>query len=202
MLRTRIASLFILFAVVLGFGTGVSSFVSPQTERGRFGSERINMGTMLGHSKRQPFKTNENDNKNDDDEDLVTLSVEPMTTKNQASSIDEDLLPPDLIFRRESLLFGDNPSTRKNNGIKDAWVWCVRNLPRVVTGVDATSSSTPTSALACFYNMILVRLPTIAAGFVYVRNLLEGHPLIVDVGNGPFEVSPLIVGAVLWAILR
>jgi hypothetical protein len=56
--------------------------------------------------------------------------------------------------------------------------------------------------IAGFYNMIFVRLPTIVTGVLYSKNALSGHPLVIDVGGGPTEVSPLIVAVVLFVILR
>lgn len=117
------------------------------------------------------------------------------------NGIDKDLMFPAITLRKESILFGENPTTRKNSNALRAWRATKQFLPFVVTG-----ARTPTTAddnpIAGFYNMIFVRVPTIAAGLVYVKNSLTGHPLVIDVGFGASEVNPVIVGAVLFAILR
>ena len=120
---------------------------------------------------------------------------EQIPANSEPLLIDDDLLSPSVIMRRESLLFSENPSSQ--NIVKDVWEWCGQNLPVVVTG--DTSTAKPCAGL---YNMILVRIPTLVAGIVYTIHLTQGHPLIVDMGNGPFTVNPVLVGGVLWAILR
>ena len=52
------------------------------------------------------------------------------------------------------------------------------------------------------YNLLFVRMPTVGAGMVYIKNLLEGHPLIVNYGDGFFEVPSIIVFGIIAAILR
>eukprot|EP00977_Amphora_coffeiformis_P021044 scaffold8752_cov160-Amphora_coffeaeformis.AAC.4 len=119
------------------------------------------------------------------------------------NGIDKGLLPPTINIRKESILFGDNPATRKDSNSLRAWRATKKYLPFVFTG-----ARTPTTAddnpIAGFYNMIFVRLPTIAAGIVYSKNALTGHPLVIDVGfgSGPTEVNPLIVAMALFVILR
>jgi hypothetical protein len=114
---------------------------------------------------------------------------------------DVDLMFPPINIRKESILFGDNPTTMKNNNTLRLWKALKDRLPFVMTG-----ARTPTTAddnpIGGIYNILFVRLPVIVAGLVYGKNLAEGHPLIVDVGDGPFSVSPLIVLAVFFVILR
>jgi hypothetical protein len=114
---------------------------------------------------------------------------------------DIDLTYPPINIRKESILFGDNPTTTKNNNALRLWKTLKDKLPFVVTGArtPTTADDNPIGAL---YNIVFVRLPVIVAGLVYGKNLVEGHPLIVDVGDGPFTVNTLIVLAVFFVILR
>jgi len=116
-------------------------------------------------------------------------------------------------LRKESLLFDDNATTRQDNNVQRFWNVCQSRLPYVVHGSSSSRSSknsnTAIDPVAALYNMVFVRLPVIAAGVVYWYNLIiAGHPLIVDLGivvgdnNGALEVPPLLVGCVLWIILR
>jgi hypothetical protein len=125
------------------------------------------------------------------------------SSSTEANYID-DLTPPPINWARNSILFDENPSTKRNNNAAlDAWVACQTNLPAVVTGVwpwrDA--SITRNNPVGAFYNMAFVRIPVIVVGILYVKNLYQGHPLIMDIGEGPFEMSPLVVVAVLALIL-
>lgn len=118
---------------------------------------------------------------------------------SQANSVPyDDLQPPLYNLRKESLLFDENAATRKNNNAVKLWSFCKKNLPRVVHGAREGIGPEPIGAL---YNMLFVRLPAIAAGIVYAFNLSTGHPLIVDLGDGGFEMSPLVVGFVLYILL-
>lgn len=117
------------------------------------------------------------------------------------NGIDTNLLPPLINIRKESILFGDNPATKQNNNTLKAWRATKKNLPFVFTGAR-TASTADDNPIGGFYNMIFVRLPTILAGLVYSKNVVSGHPLVVDLGSGPTELSPLVVASVLFLILR
>ena len=117
------------------------------------------------------------------------------------NGIEKSLLFPAINLRKESILFGDNPATREDSNALRAWRFTKRSLPFVLTGAR-TATTADDNPIAGFYNMIFVRIPTILAGVVYAKNLTTGHPLIIDVGSGPTEVSPLIVGTILFFILR
>ena len=146
-----------------------------------------------------------------------------LSKKNQ--DIDQDLIRPPINIRKESLLFSDNPSTAKNNNIARLWKILRNNLPYVMTGVSSSKSDehdftdgtdgtdgigTSTSdfvddnPIGAIYNIIFVRLPTILASLVYTKNLIERHPLYIDLGfgGGAFEIPPLFVYGVLIIILR
>ena len=122
----------------------------------------------------------------------------------------DDVTPPTINLRKESILFGDNPATKRNNFFLNVWRECQSTLPPLLTGVIDTSSNNINNnnnnnsidPLAYLYNMIFVRGPTIIVGLFYIKNAVTGHPLIVDVGDGPFEVSPLVVMGVFYMILR
>jgi len=81
------------------------------------------------------------------------------------------------------------------------WEWCRQNLPRVVTGArqPTTGDDNPVGAL---YNIVFVRIPAIGAAVVYCVNVLRGHPLVVNVGDGFFEMNPLAVFVVFYILLR
>lgn len=74
--------------------------------------------------------------------------------------------------------------------------------PPVVTGAydrDA-GDSRPHEAI---YNLIFVRLPTLAAGLLYFQRVSEGEPeIVMDLGLGEFELSPAVVAAAMYLILR
>ena len=69
-----------------------------------------------------------------------------------------------------------------------------RRLPLLVTGTR--SDADPWGAI---YNTVLVRLPTLFAGVLYGKKVVQEHPLIVDLGDGPFEVHLVVI---LATILR
>jgi hypothetical protein len=158
---------------------------STSTRKSRIGG-RIHYSSKL-HSNR---------NDNDDDSEAAAAA---------AANYDyiDDLTPPSINLKRDSILFSENPSTQRNNSGLDLWRASKTNLPAVLTGAwpwrDLTlADHNPAGAL---YNIAFVRLPIILVGLVYAKNLSQGHPLIMDVGDGPFEMSPLIVIAVLAFIL-
>ena len=134
----------------------------------------------------------DNNNNNNPEADYARLD------KN---GIDKSLLPPAINLRKESILFGENPATRYDSNLLRAWRATKRYLPFVLTGAR-TPCTADENPIGGFYNMIFVRFPVICAGLVYTKNALSGHPLVIDVGSGPTEVSPLLVATVLFVILR
>ena len=115
----------------------------------------------------------------------------------------DDLTPPSVNFKRDSILFSENPSTKSNDPALKWWNSCKAHLPPVLTGAwswrDASvANHNPIGAL---YNMAFVRFPVIVVGLVYLKNLIEGHPLIMNFGYGPMEMGPIVVLAVLALIL-
>ena len=137
----------------------------------------------------------------------IRKSLYPSSSLHQHQPDDNDLddvTPPILIFRKESILFGSNPETKRKNAILDAWKYCTTVLPPLVTGDGSSPADriVDNDPMALFYNMIFVRIPTIVVGVLYFKNLATGHALIVDLGNGPLEVSSPIVVLVLYVILR
>lgn len=119
------------------------------------------------------------------------------TPPEDAGRIDDSLRPPPINLRKESILFDSNSATMANNNVLRAWQFIRRRFPLLLTGTQ--SDENPWGAL---YNTFFVRLPTLVAGGVYGKNLVQGHPLIVDLGDGPFEVHPLVVLGILGTILR
>jgi hypothetical protein len=145
-----------------------------------------------------------------DSEEEETFSVDNKDSRRKDdSSADDskyllnDLAPPSVNFSRQSILFDDNPSTQRNNGALNLWRGAKTYLPPVFTGAwpwrdDTVADENPIAGL---YNMAFVRLPVIGVGLLYGKNLVEGHPLIMDIGEGPFEMSPALVVSVLALIL-
>ena len=150
----------------------------------------------------RPLFLRGNDNNNDDNDDGDSLS--------SPSSIDENLQRPPINIRKESILFSDNPATAQNNNIARLWKFFKNRLPYVFTGVskdsaDKRSAVVDKNPVGAIYNMVFVRCPSVLAGVVYSKNLIEGHPLYCDVGfgtAGPFEIPPLFVYGILLIILR
>jgi hypothetical protein len=152
----------------------------------------------LSNARRISSNNENNENNNDNNSD------------NSDYYFMDDLTPPPVNFARNSILFSDNPSTkRRNNVLLDVWNVCQTYLPAIVTGAwpwrrqrqDGVSKKMePTAAL---YNMILVRLPVVAVGVLYWKQLLwDHHDLVMDFGvDGPQVMNPLLVTLVLCLIL-
>jgi len=120
-------------------------------------------------------------------------------------ALPKDLISPEMNLNDQTLLFSDTANVCENNNALKLWNVVVNYLPTIVTGDSKTFKDGASNPLELIYNMLFVRIPTILAGIVYGKNLFEGHPLVVDigfVGNGPIEVSPILVFIVLASILR
>ena len=127
------------------------------------------------------------------------------TDEEKYNSELDDLTPPSVNFSRNSMLFGDDPPTQRKNTPLKVWRGVKSFLPSFVTGAweDSQGDKKPVEHL---YNTVFVRLPTVLMACVYIRNLLQGHGLIMNVGDGfgdgLFEIPPLIVFSVILVILR
>jgi hypothetical protein len=119
------------------------------------------------------------------------------TPRDIDERLDDSLRPPPFNLRKESILFDSNATTMANNNALRIWRFMRRRLPLWLTGTQ--SDENPWGAI---YNTLLVRFPTLMAGVCYGKNVIQGHPLIVDLGDGPFEVPPLVVVGILASILR
>ena len=68
-----------------------------------------------------------------------------------------------------------------------------------------TGAYKPTAAdenpMGGLFNMMFIRIPILLSGVFYIVNLVSGHPLIMDIGSGPFEVNPVVVAGVLYLML-
>lgn len=107
-------------------------------------------------------------------------------------------------LKRDSILFSENPSTlKRNNPAQDTWQLAKRYLPAVITGAWSWRSAdlADQNPVGALYNLAFVRIPMCCVGVVYISNLFQKHPLVMDVGDGPFVMSPLVVVAVLAFIL-
>lgn len=141
-----------------------------------------------------------------DPEDSPQQQADVGDNDNSISDADKrlsDILPPAVSFSRNSVLFSEKPVTQRNNDVLDFWRGLKNKVPAVVTGAwpwrdPFFADENPMGAI---YNICFVRMPVIAVGLLYVKNLTEHHPLIMDYGNGPLEISPLIVLGVLALIL-
>lgn len=147
---------------------------------------------------------------------LQSENTEDQTTDDNLDPR-EELAPPVFSLTRKSLLFDDNSSDDEagNDQLltsdlgKEAgsltlalWSGAKSVLPPLVTGASEATSGDK-DAFGSLYNLFFVRLPTCCIGVAYFVNLVQGHPLMMDpFGTGAFEVSPIIVLAALWAILR
>ena len=132
--------------------------------------------------------------------------ADPEEEEDRLSEADarlSDILPPAVSVSRNSVLFSEKPVTQRNNDVLDFWRGVKSTVPPVITGAwpwrdPYLADEHPMGAI---YNIIFVRMPVIITGFIYAKNLHEGHPLIMDYGDGPFVVSPLIVFGVLALVL-
>ena len=82
------------------------------------------------------------------------------------------------------------------------WQAVKASAPPVVTGAydRDTGDSRPFEAI---YNLIFVRVPTLATGLLYFRRVSEGEPeIVMDLGLGEFQLSPVVVAAAMYLILR
>jgi len=130
----------------------------------------------------------------------------------------EELAPPVFSLKRKSLLFNDSsPDGLGGNDDRlltsdlgkevgsitlTLWSGAKYVLPPLLTGASEATSGDK-DALGSLYNLLFVRTPTFFLGIGYLVNLVQGHPLMMDpFGTGAFEVSPIVVLAALWAILR
>jgi len=140
---------------------------------------------------------------------VTSKNKEEQEEKSSGSSNDENLLddltPPPINLKRDSILFSENPSTQaRNNAAKDAWKFCQEKLPPVLTGIwpwrdPKVADSQPVGAL---YNMAFVRLPVVLLAVAYTKHhILDGHALIMDIGDGPLRVPPFLVYAIIGLVL-
>lgn len=82
------------------------------------------------------------------------------------------------------------------------WKSVKNTLPPIVTGAyeGSIGDAAPAEAL---YNLVFVRLPTVATGALYFARLSSGEPeIVMDLGLGQFEMSPILVVFIMWLILR
>jgi hypothetical protein len=144
------------------------------------------------------------------DTTTTTSSKSIATNMNYNSSsnnnrIMDDLRPPPVNFARNSILFSDNPSTKaRNNPILDGWIVCRTYLPPPITGawVWKNVQHLDDRPLGALYNVVFVRVPVLCVTGVYLQNLLNHQPLVMDIiGTGPTEMNPIIVLSILIVIL-
>lgn len=137
-----------------------------------------------------------------------TKRQSPTTSTNNNPYYLDDLTPPPVNFVRNSILFSDNPSTKKrNNVVLDVWMACRTYLPAVLTGAWPWRDvgAMDDRPLAALYNMMLVRIPVIAVAVLYWKNLLwDDHGLVMDfgvVGDGPQVINPVVVTILVCVML-
>lgn len=145
------------------------------------------------------------------DTDTETAAADDTNSKNDSSDFNfmDDLTPPPVNFSRNSILFSDDPATkRRNNKALDAWKFARTYLPAFVTGAWPWRDipSLDERPLAALYNAAFVRLPVVAVGVAYLnQKIFEGRDLVMDFGfdplGGPQAINPVLVIAVLVLIL-
>mmetsp|Transcript_15990 Transcript_15990/g.34541 ORF Transcript_15990/g.34541 Transcript_15990/m.34541 type:complete len:221 (+) Transcript_15990:139-801(+) len=166
----------------------------------------------------QSVSNNDNgETNNDNDNDNKPLNSINNDEKYNSELLLDELTPPSVSFSRNSILFGDNPPTQRNNAPLRLWQGTKSLLPPIITGAweDGDGGTDDdgngkgrrigkgdTKPVEHLYNLLFVRFPTVCCMVVYVRNILNGQPLVMDLGEGMFEVPPVIVFGVFLAILR
>jgi hypothetical protein len=75
-----------------------------------------------------------------------------------------------------------------------------QSLPPFVTGAYKPTAADE-NPMGGLFNMMFIRIPILISGVFYTVNLFSGHPLIMDIGSGPFEVNPVVVAGVLYLML-
>lgn len=187
--------------LLVALGSFVQSFTTPSQKFGSPWRQQLATKPPVHLFDKSQSSSDESTNTNNDnveggDED-ETMTLSPADARLS------DLLPPTVNFSRDSVLFSENPSTQRNNELLTIWRKIKQFVPPIITG--AWSWRDPYLAdenpMAAFYNIGFVRLPIIIAGCVYTKNLLTGHPLIMDYGDGPFEMNPIIVYLILAIVL-
>ena len=161
--------------------------------------------TLLTTSRIYSQLNNDNDDeKNNDDED------DDDSSELYYNSYLDDLTPPPVNFKRNSILFSDDPSTkaRSNKKFLQIWKFCRQNFPPIFTGVwpyraKRAIQTTDSNPLGAIYNMIFVRTPVVVVSLTYLyQTFIEHHGLVIDLGyTGPTEINPLVVLFVLAIIL-
>lgn len=124
-------------------------------------------------------------------------------TLSEADARLSDILPPAVSFSRNSILFSERPVTQRNNEVLAFWRGVKSTVPPIVTGAWPWRDPflADENPMGAFYNILFVRLPIIGMGLVYAKNLNDGHPFIIDYGDGPVEFPPLAVLLVLAIML-
>lgn len=140
------------------------------------------------------------------EEETYVVGVAGRTFDDDENDFRDELTAPPVRLAQESVLFGENPATRRNNAMSALWTASKVRLPPVFTGAwpwrpQDVADDNPIGGL---YNMAFVRLPVLAVAVAYLRNnVSQDIPLVMDVGlgGGPFVVHPLFVLTVLALIL-
>jgi len=140
-------------------------------------------------------EADDNDNNNDNNSD-------------NGKNFMDDLTPPAVNFARNSILFSENPATKRRNSSKEAWIFVRTYFPAFLTGAwpwrdIPTLDERPLGAL---YNAAFVRLPVVGVGLAYLyQKIVSHHGLIIDFGfdplGGPQEMNPIVVIGILVFIL-
>jgi len=150
---------------------------------------------------------NDDNNDNNDDDDEVYYEVPKTITRSEADYMD-DLTPPPVNFARNSILFSDNPATKKNNSALSVWLFTRTYLPAVVSGAWPWKDlpRLDDRPIESLYNTVFVRLPLCAVAGTYVyHKLVDQQDLVMDFGFDPFAgpqpINPIIVVGVLFLIL-
>ena len=198
--------LLLVFVTVEAFCTTASSTILPPAISSS--ATRCSISPPLlatSRNNENNKKNDEDDNNNDDDE--VYYEVPKTITRSEADYMD-DLTPPPVNFARNSILFSDNPVTKKNNSALSVWLFTRTYLPAVVSGAWPWKDlpRLDDRPIESLYNTVFVRLPLCAVAGTYVyHKLVDQQDLVMDFGFDPFAgpqpINPIIVVGVLFLIL-
>jgi len=199
--------LLLFFVSVDAFRTTASSTISstmiPSATTGS--TAHCGISPPLFATSGNTEKNDDNNDNNDDDE--VYYEVPQTITRSEADYMD-DLTPPPVNFARNSILFSDNPATKKNNSALSVWLFTRTYLPAVVSGAWPWKDlpRLDDRPIESLYNTVFVRLPLCAVAGTYVyHKLVDQQDLVMDFGFDPFAgpqpINPIIVVGVLFLIL-
>jgi len=135
----------------------------------------------------------------------TAIRYPPLTT-NPLSKLSYHGLPRSRKAENRRNMHLNANSGNQNFGFDPRGVWKFLKgiAPPVVTG--AYKEDEDVDAGGALYNLLFVRLPTIAGGILYCQRISDkAPPIMFDLGFGDLgeiELSPILVVAAMFLILR